>query len=143
MIQIFTIGFTKKTAEQFFVILKENGVKKVVDIRLNNKSQLAGFAKGRDLEYFLKTICGIEYVYRPEFAPTEELLDSYQAKTIVWREYEAAFNKILTGRDLKILPGDFKDACLLCSEPAADKCHRRLTAEYLAARLGNARIIHL
>lgn len=140
---IYTIGFTKKTAEQFFKLLKANKVKKLIDIRLNNKSQLAGFAKSHDLEYFLKVICGIDYVYCPELAPTKEILDAYQDKKMGWDEYEVKFKQLLAGRKLNFTKADFEDSCLLCSEPTAEKCHRRLAAEHLATLLGSVEITHL
>jgi uncharacterized protein (DUF488 family) len=141
---LFTIGFTKKTAEQFFETLKQNGIKKLIDIRLNNKSQLSGFAKTPDIEYFLKN-AGIEYVYMPEFAPTKGMLDLYQAKKLDWLGYEIKYNLLLLER----MPLNDKDAdifdraCLLCSENTADKCHRRLAAEYIANTLKGVRIVHL
>ena len=140
---IYTIGFTKKTAEQFFTKLQANKVKRLFDIRLNNKSQLAGFAKGHDLEYFLKTICGIEYFYLPDLAPTDEILDAYQDKKMSWEEYEVKFKQLLNDRKLNLKKSDFPDACLLCSEPTAEKCHRRLAAEHLASLFGGVEIIHL
>jgi len=140
---IYTIGFTQKTAEQFFTKLQANNVKRLFDIRLNNKSQLAGFAKGHDLQYFLKTICGIEYFYLPDLAPTDEILDAYQDKTMSWDEYEVKFNQLLKDRKLTLKKSDFEAACLLCSEPTAEKCHRRLAAEYLAEMFGDVKIVHL
>jgi len=140
---IYTIGFTKKTAEQFFTKLQANKVKRLFDIRLNNKSQLAGFAKGHDLEYFLKAICGIEYFYLPDLAPTDEILDAYQDKKMSWDEYEVKFKQLLKDRKLNLKKSDFEDACLLCSEPTAEKCHRRLAAEHLAVMFGDIQIVHL
>ena len=140
---IYTIGFTKKTAEQFFTKLQANKVKRLFDIRLNNKSQLAGFAKGHDLEYFLKTICGIEYFYLPDLAPNDEILDAYQDKKMGWDEYEVKFKQLLKDRKLNLKKSDFEDACLLCSEPTAEKCHRRLAAEHLAEIFGDTKIVHL
>ena len=142
---LYTIGFTKKTAEEFFNKLIENRVKKVIDIRLNNSSQLAGFAKGKDLKYFLKTIGNIDYTYNPEFAPTKELLDDYKKKIINWEEYKIKYNEILDKRQIlsNVDFFIFKDACLLCSEPTSDKCHRRLLAEYLAWNNNNIHVKHL
>ena len=144
--RLFTIGFAKKTAEEFFELLMKNGVIKVIDIRLNNKSQLAGFAKSRDLEYFLKRIGQIEYVYLPEFAPTNELFKGYRDKEISWEEYEKRYLEILNERDpLKNYDlSYFADSCLLCSESIAQKCHRRLMAEYIKEMKGdNLQIVHL
>lgn len=145
MIRIFTMGFTKKNAEQFFTLLKNNGVKKLVDIRLNNHSQLAGFTKGEDLKYFLKEIAGIEYVHDLDFAPTKELLKKYQEKKISWGEYEKEFNQILEARmnNRKPDPNDYDLSCFLCSEPMPEKCHRRLVAEYLKEKYSNMEIAHL
>lgn len=141
---LYTIGFSQKSAEEFFKILKSNNVIRLIDIRLNNKSQLAGFTNVKHLPYFLK-IHGIEYLYRPDFAPSKELLDGYKKKSISWSEYEIEYNKILTQRNVieKIDWEIFNDAVLLCSEPTAEKCHRRLLAEYLAQNKGDIKIKHL
>ena len=145
LIKIFTMGFTKKNAEQFFSLLKKNGVRKIIDIRLNNHSQLAGFTKGEDLKYFLKEIAGIEYAHELDFAPTKELLKKYQNKEISWSDYEAEFNQILETRmkNRKIDPNAYNQSCFLCSEPAPEKCHRRLVAEYLKVIIKDIEVIHL
>ena len=142
---LFTIGFTKKNAKQFFELLISNGVKRIIDIRLNNKSQLAGFAKGEDLAYFLNSIGGIDYVYVPEYAPTKELLARYRDKEIDWKGYEREYNQILKDRDIlkNIDWALFDDACLLCSEETAEMCHRRLLAEYLTSANKSIEIKHL
>lgn len=143
--KIFTIGFTKKSAEDFFESLKNNNVKKLIDIRLNTKSQLAGFAKQNDLKYFLQQICRIEYIYMPHFAPTKELLDGYQDKRVSWEQYEKEYlalleeRKILSNIDYAV----FNNACFLCSEDTPVKCHRRLAAEYLANASREIELIHL
>ncbi len=141
---IYTIGFAQKSAEEFFKLLTDNGVKKLIDIRLNNKSQLAGFANAKHLPYFLK-LHGIHYEYQPELAPTKELLDGYKKKNISWQEYEKTYNKILSDRDIlnKLSISEFDESVLLCSEPTAEQCHRRLAAEYIAAGLNNIKIKHL
>ncbi|GHV83892.1 hypothetical protein AGMMS50212_12320 [Spirochaetia bacterium] len=145
MVTIYTIGYTHKTAKYFFEKLLENKINTVIDIRLNNQSQLTGFTKKQDLEYFLKKICGIAYLYMPQFAPTKEILDAYKKKRINWSDYERYFNALIYERkiekeiDSKIL----NDACLLCSEDTPDKCHRRLVAEYFSNRFENIKIIHL
>lgn len=141
---IYTIGFSQKSAEEFFTLLKENGVKKLIDIRLNNKSQLAGFANAKHLPYFLK-IHDISYEYKPIFAPTKELLNGYKKGGISWEEYEKIFNNILEDRKIleKIDIKDFENAVLLCSEPSAEQCHRRLTAEYLQKNFESIKIKHL
>lgn len=144
-IQIFTIGFTKKSAERFFTELQRAQVKRLIDVRLNNSSQLAGFAKKNDLAYFLKTICGIEYVHLPELAPTAELLDAYKKRKGDWAVYERAFLKLMEARQVEqTIPQDLMDrACLLCSEDRPERCHRRLVAEYLKRNWGNIDIQHL
>jgi uncharacterized protein (DUF488 family) len=133
MIRLLTIGFTKKTARQFFDLLKKNNVTKIIDIRINNTSQLAGFAKGRDLEYFAKEICGIDYEYLPDFAPTKELLTDYKNNNVDWFGYQQVFRKLLEKRQIisKYNIDDFDNACFLCSEETPDQCHRRLLVEYI------------
>jgi uncharacterized protein (DUF488 family) len=141
---IFTIGFAQKSAEEFFTLLTDNNVKKLIDIRLNNKSQLAGFANAKHLPYFLK-LHNIDYEYKPKMAPTKELLDGYKKKEISWLEYEKVYNKILADRDIfKNISINEIDSCvLLCSEPTAKQCHRRLAAEYLADNFDDINIKHL
>jgi len=144
-IRIFTIGFTGKTARQFFTKLKEAGVETVIDVRLNNKSQLAGFTKKHDLEYFLSEITRIRYIHKPNLAPDKDILDGYRKKDIDWVEYERRFKKLLVERDIKnnITPTELDNACILCSEESPDKCHRRLVVEYLRDIWGNVVITHL
>lgn len=144
--EIYTIGFTKKTAAQFFETLKRAGIRRLIDVRLNNTSQLAAFAKRDDLEYFLREICGAEYRHEPVLAPTPEILDAYKHKKITWEQYENRFRALLAqraaernvNRQLFDVP-----AVLLCSEPKAERCHRRVAAEYLASHWGEVRIVHL
>jgi uncharacterized protein (DUF488 family) len=144
-ITLYTIGFTKKNAEKFFTLLNDNGVKRIIDIRLNNTSQLAGFAKADDLKYLLKEVAGIEYVYVPEMAPTKDLLEEYKKNNGDWDVYEREFNKLLEARKVENLPiiEHLDNGCLLCSEDRPAKCHRRLTAEYLAEKLGGIEVRHL
>lgn len=144
-IRLYTIGFTKKSAEQFFSALKQAGVRRVIDIRLNNASQLAGFAKRADLQYFLREICAIDYDHRPDLAPTEELLGAFRSKSIGWDAYEREFGALIRSRLIeKSLNRQVLDnACLLCSEPDAAHCHRRIVAEYLRDTLGGIIICHL
>jgi uncharacterized protein (DUF488 family) len=141
---LYTIGFTKHTSEEFFEKLKSTGVKRVIDIRINKTSQLAGFAKGSDLPYLLKVTGGIGYLSHSELAPTKELLKSYRSKDITWTEFEGKYKKQI--KDTKAILGlnksDFEEACLLCSEETAEKCHRRLLAEELA-KIWDLEIIHL
>jgi uncharacterized protein (DUF488 family) len=141
---LFTIGFSQKSAEEFFNILKSNNVIRLIDIRLNNKSQLAGFTNVKHLPYLLK-VHDIDYLYRPDLAPTKELLNGYKNKSISWDEYEIKYNKILLQRKIieKIDWKIFEDSVLLCSEPTAEKCHRRLLAEYLAKNKNEISIKHL
>ena len=143
--KLFTIGFTKKTAEIFFGKLCDAGVKRVIDIRLNNVSQLAGFAKKDDLSYFLKTICAIEYVHVPELAPTQDILDGYKKHKGDWEVYEKKFMELMIKRAIenKLSRELFDNACLLCSEDKPHHCHRRLVAEYLQSKWGDIEITHI
>lgn len=143
--KVFTIGFAKKSAREFFHLLRTNGVKRVIDVRLNNKSQLAGYTKEEDLRYFLHEILGIEYCHVPQLAPTKELLDGYRDKKIDWIEYERAYGAILQERnvDKMVDPAIYDQACLLCSEPTADRCHRRLLAEAIEKAFPGTVITHL
>lgn len=134
---LYTVGFTGKSAEEFFTLLKQAGIKILLDIRLNNVSQLAGFTKGKDLAYFVKEILAGQYYHMTDLAPTKELLKKYQADEN-WQSYEKEFLALLERRNVesKIKPELFKGpTVLLCSEKAAEKCHRRLTAEYLQKKL--------
>jgi uncharacterized protein (DUF488 family) len=144
-INLFTIGFTKKSAEIFFGKIQDAGVQKVIDVRLNNTSQLAGFAKRDDLAYFLKTICGCGYRHETLLAPTKEMLVAYQKKMTDWTEYANQFNALLRERKVHELvsPSELHRACLLCSEPVPDKCHRRLVAEYFRDHFAGLGITHL
>ena len=136
--KIFTIGFTRKSAETFFTRLKDAHVSRLVDIRLNNVSQLAGFTKRDDLRFFTSAICGIEYVHMPQLAPTQEILDAYKKRKGDWQDYERAFGDLIRLRRIEdTVSRDLLDgACLLCSEEKADHCHRRLVAEYLREKWG-------
>jgi uncharacterized protein (DUF488 family) len=144
-IKIYTIGFTKTTAEAFFGKLIKAGVKKIVDARLNNSSQLAGFAKKDDLKYFLKVIAGIDYIHMPALAPNEEILSEYRKKKGDWQAYEKKFQALMEERRIENLvsPAELDQACLLCSEHLPEHCHRRLVAEYLKSKWGNVDIEHL
>jgi len=144
-IQLFTIGFTKKNAEQFFGKIIEAGVKRVVDVRLNNTSQLAGFAKKEDLVYFLKKLGGIDYVHLPQLAPTQEMLDEYKKNKGDWAVYEARFLELIAQREIEksVAPEILEQGCLLCSEDKPHHCHRRLVAEYLSGKWKNIETKHL
>lgn len=143
--KLFTIGFTKKSAEQFFRLLKQEGLTKVVDTRLNNVSQLAGFTKRDDLKFFLKEVLGIEYFYMPMLAPTKDILDEYKKNGGDWSTYERKFVDLVKNRKIesKIEREVLSGACLLCSEPTPHHCHRRLVAEYLSDKWGDIDIHHL
>jgi uncharacterized protein (DUF488 family) len=144
-IHLFTIGFTRKSAKEFFTTVQQAGVKRIVDVRLNNNSQLAGFSKRDDLAYFLRSIAGIEYVHRLDLAPTQELLDRYRKVDRDWPTYERDFLQLIANRKIEqAVPPELLDrGCLLCSEHEPDHCHRRLVAEYLRDRWGNVEIDHL
>ena len=140
---LYTIGFTQKRAEEFFTLLQENQIRKVIDVRLNNRSQLAGFSKGRDLEYFLRTIGKIDYEHHPELAPSKEILNRYKKEKGSWEEYEHSFLQLLNSRrvDVFIHSNDLDHCCLLCSEPTAEQCHRRLVAEEICRHQSGSKII--
>jgi len=131
--KILTIGFTQKSAERFFTLLKNSGAKRVVDVRLNNVSQLAGFAKRDDLRFFLKNLCGMEYVHVSELAPKKEMLKAYQDKKLTWEQYETEYLNLMAQRRIEASVGKsvIDGGCLLCSEDKPHHCHRRLVAEYL------------
>lgn len=144
---IYTIGFTQKTAEQFFGLLKQEEIQLLVDIRLNNKSQLAGFSKGEDLRYFLRELCGCGYEHCEEYAPTKEILDDYKKKRIDWEGYVSRYLPLMERRQAaaKFLTrfAGFDRVCLLCSEPTPERCHRRLLAELIAEQNPSVQIRHL
>ena len=144
-VRLFTIGFTGKSAQEFFEALRNAGVKRLVDVRLNNVSQLAGFTKKRDLEYFLRVIADIDYVHEVSLAPTKDILTGYKKKLIDWAEYERRFNALLKEREpaRHMTPEQFDGACLLCSELKPQHCHRRLVAEHFQAAWGDLEIRHL
>lgn len=145
-ITIFTIGFAGKSAKEFFEKLQKAGVKRLIDVRLNNVSQLAGFTKRRDLEYFLQVIADIDYAHYDDLAPTKDILDSFKKmKEIDWSDYERRFTRLMNEREPeeRHLPQEFDGACLLCSEATPEHCHRRLVVERLKERWGNVEIKHL
>ena len=144
-VQLFTIGFTETAAEQFFTMLRNAGVKRVVDVRLNNTSQLAGFSKKDDLRFFLREVGGIEYVHIPELAPTQDILDAFKKNKGSWESYERKFNLLMAQREAEnaLSPEVAHLGCLLCSEKEPDHCHRRLVAEYLQRHWGDVSITHL
>jgi uncharacterized protein (DUF488 family) len=142
---IYTIGFTKKSAQEFFDLLRASGAKRVVDVRLNNVSQLAGFAKKNDLAYFVREICGMDYVHLADLAPTQEMLDEYKKHHGDWKTYEHRFLDLMKRRHIEdSVPKEIvEDGCLLCSEDKPHHCHRRLVADYLKAHWGSVDVIHL
>lgn len=144
-IKIYTIGFTQTSAETFFGKLIKSGVKKIVDARLNNSSQLAGFAKKEDLRYFLKALGNINYIHMPILAPSEEILIEYKENKGDWSTYETKFLALMAERRIEnvISPTELDQACLLCSEHIPEHCHRRLVVEYLKNKWGNVDIEHL
>ena len=143
--RVYTIGFTKKSASEFFELLQESGAERVVDVRLHNVSQLAGFAKKNDLEYFLREVCDMDYVHLPDLAPTKEMLDAYRSGHRDWQTYERQFLELMHDRCIakKANKQIIANACLLCSEDTPEHCHRRLVAEYLHRHWGNVEIVHL
>lgn len=142
--KIFTIGFTKTTAENFFERIKKSDTRKIIDVRLNNVSQLAGFAKRDDLAYFSKKICRVGYQHAPKLAPTKEILDTYKKNKGSWKEYESKFIDLMAKRKIENIDKNALDGvCLLCSEDTPHHCHRRLVVEYLQDKWGNIDIVHL
>lgn len=143
--KVFTIGFTKKNAEQFFTRLRQPGLLRLIDARLNNVSQLAGFTKKDDLRFFLRKLNGMDYVHRPDLAPSKDILEAYKKNGGDWPTYERQFMALLADRRIEhVIPPELIDGgCLLCSEATPENCHRRLVAEYLQSRWGGLEIEHL
>lgn len=143
--RLYTIGFTKKPARVFFGLLRDAGARSLVDVRLNNVSQLAGFAKRDDLAYFLDAICGMRYVHEPLLAPTKDMLDDYKKHGTRWAVYEERFVNLMREREIEksIAPDLIENSVLLCSEEKPHQCHRRLVAEYLRECWGDVQIQHL
>lgn len=142
---LYTIGFTRKTAQQFFTSLEHAQVSRVIDVRLNNRSQLAGFSKATDLPYFLRELIDCDYLHRPDLAPTATLLDAYKKKRMDFTSYSTAFRELLIQRKISDNASRtlFSNACLLCSEATAEHCHRRLVAEHLCDSWPEFNITHL
>lgn len=148
--RVYTIGFAQKDARSFFTLLRDSKVRLVADIRLNNSSQLAGYAKGKDLEYFLKELVGADYIHDLGLAPTKALLEGYRKGEVTWEQYEIEFLKILKGRNLENRLSqsyltNVDGVCFLCSESTADNCHRRLVVEFIQSLMGGKdwEIVHL
>ena len=142
---MFTIGFTKKSARDFFSALRRPGLKRIADVRLNNVSQLAGFSKRDDLQFFAEAIGNISYVHLPELAPTQQMLDEYKKKRGSWADYETKFLNLMAQRRVEesVSKEVIDGSCLLCSEEKPEHCHRRLVAEYLKQKWGNLEIEHI
>lgn len=142
---IYTIGFTQKNAKRFFELLKTSKANKIIDVRLNNNSQLAGFTKHEDLAFFLDSIMNWKYFHYLSLAPTKELLDSYKKNAVSWKEYEETFNRLMETRNVaeKLKEDDIVGGVLLCSEHLPTNCHRRLVAEYFQKKWPNIKIKHL
>ena|SRR5258706_16169324 len=144
--EIYSIGFTQKTAERFFGLIRSNGIRRLLDVRLNNVSQLAGFAKRDDLAYFMGEICNADYIHEPMLAPSQEMLDAYKKARGNWEEYAGRFLSLMAERRIE----DHLDRALfevrtvlLCSEPTAEHCHRRLILDYLDEKWGGVSAVHL
>ncbi|WP_270528282.1 DUF488 family protein [Mitsuokella jalaludinii] len=148
--KLYTIGFTKKSAEEFFESIKNANIRLLVDVRLNNNSQLSGFAKGRDLAYFLPRLASCKYVHGLRFAPGKELLSDYRKGIVPWDAYEVAYRELCEKRDMANYFTSLlqraqvtDDIVLLCSEHEPAQCHRRLLAEYLASQIENVDVLHI
>jgi uncharacterized protein (DUF488 family) len=145
-VEIYTIGFTQTTAERFFGRLADVGIQRLLDVRLNNTSQLSGFAKATDLPFFLRELVGATYEHQPMLAPTQDMLDAYKKRKGDWAAYEHAFGELMSlrGIDKALDPIAFeRRTALLCSEASAEHCHRRLIVDFLAARWPNVHAVHL
>ena len=146
MIRLFTIGFTKSSAKGFFGRQSQAGVERVIDVRLQNTSQLTGFAKRDDLAFFLKSIAGIGYAEEPMLAPSPDVFADSRKGQLDWDGYSDRFRTLMTARriDERLSPAELDRSCLLCSEAEPHFCHRRLVAEHLAERWkAPVRVAHL
>jgi uncharacterized protein (DUF488 family) len=144
--EIYSIGFTQTSAEQFFSRIKSADIRLLLDVRLNNVSQLAGFAKRGDLAFFLRQICGADYRHEPLLAPTQEMLDAYRSKAASWQEYEMRFLALMAERQIEryLDRSQFeRPTVLLCSEATPERCHRRLVLDYLREKWGDVTTVHL
>lgn len=142
---LYTIGFTKKPASEFFRLLRESGARRLVDVRLRPGGQLSGFAKQEDLVYFLRELCGMDYLHMPELAPTPPILDGLRKGHRHWPTYEREFLALMGERRIAetVDRESLANAALLCSEDSPERCHRRLVAEHLQTRWGNVEVVHL
>lgn len=145
--EIYTMGFTKKSAEQFFEAIKDHGVRLVVDVRINNQSQLAGFTKSRDLAYFLKQLCGCGYVHEPRFSATKEMMDGFKSRTMSWETYQDVYYRRFLENDMAAVFREnysvYEKVLFLCSEADPDTCHRKLLAEHLQREIPGIEVAHL
>jgi len=143
--KLYTLGFTNKSARRFFELLQAHDVKRILDTRISNSSQLSGFAKGVDLEFFAKAIADITYSHKLEWAPTKALLDQYRKKELLWEEYAEKYLGLLKSRHVRrdLDMNELDHGCLLCSEHLPEKCHRRLLAEYIKSVYPEIEIVHL
>jgi uncharacterized protein (DUF488 family) len=144
--EIYSIGFTQKSAREFFGTLKAHGIERLLDVRLNNTSQLAGFAKQADLAYFLREICGIVYEHEPLLAPTQDILDAFKKRKGDWDVYNDAYLSLIRSRKVEsVLSKEsfLKKTVLLCSEATPEHCHRRLALEYLQRHWEGVELHHL
>jgi uncharacterized protein (DUF488 family) len=145
-VEVFTIGFTKKSAAQFFGALRSAGIRRVLDVRLSNSSQLAGFTKRADLPFFLQELCGAQYLYEPMLVPTRAIRDQWLKHGGPWERYEREFRSLMAERhiEMELERSLFEmPTVLLCAEPTPEHCHRRLVLEYLQERWGGIEIVHL
>ena len=145
---LYTIGFTKKSAETFFEGIKYRGIQMLVDVRLKNTSQLMRFSHGKDIEYFLQNLCNCKYEHCVNYAPTKEILTDWKKKRITWPEYEKRYRTLMTERKavrnfITCYDGVYETVCLLCSEPTPEHCHRRLFAEMLQEAKPDIEVIHI
>jgi uncharacterized protein (DUF488 family) len=145
-LEIYSIGFTRRSAESFFEALRRAGIRVLMDVRLRNTSQLSGFAKRDDLAYFLRHLVNTDYVQEPSLAPTEELLRAYRSRQVSWDEFEVMFRSLMEERRIEEMFNRSlfdRRVCLLCSEFEPTRCHRRLVLDYLNDRWGGVEAIHL
>lgn len=142
-IRVATIGFTQTTAENFFDRIRASGSSQLIDVRLNNTSQLSGFAKAKDLAFFLNEICGVKYRHMPILAPDSDMLSAYKKKKGSWHEYRDKFLGLMSKRQIenKLTAEILNNSCLLCSEAKPHHCHRTLVCEYLNSKWGSSLIV--
>ncbi len=146
LMKTYTMGFTQKGANKFFTLIKNNNISRVIDVRLNNVSQLAGFAKRDDLKFFLSELCDTDYIHLEELAPTKDILSDYKKKIITWEAYEDKFLNLIAKRNIErsVDKSMLDNGCLLCSEHKPHYCHRRLVVDYLNSYWDtDIKVVHL